>query len=192
MSFLEAKDSFPLSFASILSAIKLNFFVLSKLKYYILWSKATHQSANFWDFSVLGSKFVRFVMSVLKLQVNSSFSLASFFIAMTNNCPLNFKLISFLLWIKKFNQSPNFETFKYSCGNFPNPSCHLWKQKSVLFKFFKNISIISLQNVEFSLTYMFHHVLLENFLNLRCSHWIYMQWIYGFLLMPMFANQNSR
>ena len=70
-------------------------------------------------------------MSILKWQVNSSSNFASFFIVMTQNSPVNFKLIHFLLWIKGPHQSPNFKTFQCSGENFLNSSCHFWKYKSV-------------------------------------------------------------
>ena len=62
----------------------------------------------------LRSKFVKFLMSVLNWQVNSSSNFASFFIIMTHNSSVNFKLIHFLHWIKGSNQSPNCETFECS------------------------------------------------------------------------------
>ena len=70
-------------------------------------------------------------MSILNWQVNSSSNFVSFFIVMTQNSPVNFKLINFLLWIKGSHQTSNFETFKCSGENFPNSLCHFWKQKSV-------------------------------------------------------------
>ena len=45
------------------------------------------------------SKFVKFFMSILKRQVNSSSNFASFFIVVTHNSSVAFKLILFLLWI---------------------------------------------------------------------------------------------
>ena len=54
------------------------------------------------------SKFVKFFMSILNWQVNSSSNFALFFTVMTQNSPVNFKLIHFLLWIKGSYQSPNF------------------------------------------------------------------------------------
>ena len=52
---------------------------------------------KFWDFQVLGSKFVKFLMSILNWQINSSSIFGSFFIVMTHNFPVNFKLIHFQL-----------------------------------------------------------------------------------------------
>ena len=59
-------------------------------------------------------------MSILKWQVNSISSFASFFIAITHNSPLRFKLIHFILCIKGSNESPNFENFVCSGENL----CH--------------------------------------------------------------------
>ena len=61
---------------------------------------------NFLDFRVLGSKFVKFFISLLKRQVNSSSNVASFFITMIHNSSVNFKLIHFLLWIKESHKVP--------------------------------------------------------------------------------------
>ena len=96
-------------------------------------------------------KFLRFLsarvkihqsLSTLKQQVNSSSSFASFFIAMTINSLVSFKLTHFLLWIKESHQSPNFETFKCSGENFPNSSCHFWKQKSVFLQILHQYSVL--------------------------------------------------
>ena len=59
-------------------------------------------------FLVLWTKFVKFLMSILNWQFNSSSSFASFSIIKTKNFPVNFKFIHFLLWIKGSYQSPNF------------------------------------------------------------------------------------
>ena len=70
-------------------------------------------------------------MSIFKWQVNSSSNFASFFIIMTHNSSVNFKLILFLFWIKGSQQSPNVETFKCSSENLPWSSCHFPNHKSV-------------------------------------------------------------
>ena len=72
---------------------------------------------NFLDFRVLRSKFVKFLMSILKRQFSSSSICVSFFIVMTQNSPVNFKLIHFLLWKKGSHQSSNFGTFECSREN---------------------------------------------------------------------------
>ena len=92
---------------------------------------------------MLRSKFVKFLVSVLNWQVNSSSNFVSFFIVMTQNSPVNFKLINFLLWIKGSHQTSNFETFKCSGENFPNSLCHFWKQKSVFLQILHQYSVQS-------------------------------------------------
>ena len=83
---------------------------------------------------MLWSKFIKFLMSILNWQGNSSSNFASFFIVMTHNSPTNFKVMHFLLWIRESLQSPNFETFECSGGNLPNSSCHFSNHKSVFFQ----------------------------------------------------------
>ena len=61
---------------------------------------------------MLRSKFVKCLMSILNWQVNSCSNLVSFFIVMTKNFPVNFKLTQFLLWIKGSHQTPNFRLSK--------------------------------------------------------------------------------
>ena len=80
---------------------------------------------------MLGSKFVKFLMSILKRQVSSSSIFVSFFIVMTHNSSVNFKVIHFLLWAKGSHQSSNFDTFECSGENLPNSSCHFPSNKSV-------------------------------------------------------------
>ena len=84
---------------------------------------------------MLKSKFIRFSMSILNWLVNSSTTFASFFIVMTHNSPVNFKLIHFQLWTKVSLESPNFETFKCSGENLPNSTWHFWKHKSIFLQF---------------------------------------------------------
>ena len=78
-------------------------------------------------------------MSILK-QVNSYANFSSFFIVMTHNSPVNFKLMHFLLWIKGSHQSPSFDTFEYYGKNLPN-SCHFTNQKSVFLQIFHHSSV---------------------------------------------------
>ena len=66
----------------------------------------------------------------MKQQVHSSSNFASFFIVMTHNSSVDFKLILFLLWIRGSHQSSNFETFKCSGENLPYSSCHFPTRKS--------------------------------------------------------------
>ena len=73
---------------------------------------------------------MKFLMSVLKWQVNSSSNFALFFIAMLFTSSVNFKVITFLLWTKGSHQSPNFDTFKCSGENLPDSS-HFPSNKSI-------------------------------------------------------------
>ena len=93
---------------------------VSKLKHYILWSKEPIKEQCFLDFLALESKFVKFLMSVLKRQVNPSSNFTLFFIVMIHNSSANFKVIPFLLWTKGPHQSPCFDTFKCSGENLTN------------------------------------------------------------------------
>ena len=104
MSFLKAQVSFPSNVASIFSAIKQNSPTLFLAQTYTLFKRSS-----------LKCKFLRL----------------SFFNVLTQNSPVKFKLIHFLLWIKGSHQSPNFLTFQCSGENFLNSSCHFWKYKSV-------------------------------------------------------------
>ena len=92
-----------------------------------------------WVFQVLGSKFVNFLMSILKRQVNSSSNFASFFIVMTQNSSVNFKLMLFLLWINESHQS--LKTFKCSSGNLPYSSCYFPNHKSVFLQILHHPSV---------------------------------------------------
>ena len=72
---------------------------------------------------MLESKFVKFLMSVLKLKVKFPSNFTLLFIVMSHNSSVNFKFIPFLLWAKGSHQSSNFDTFKCSSGNLRNFSC---------------------------------------------------------------------
>ena len=80
---------------------------------------------------MLGSKLVKFLMSILRRQVNSSSNFASFLIVMTHNSSIKLKLRHFLLWMKRCHWSPNFEVFQNSRENVLNSSCHFPNRKSV-------------------------------------------------------------
>ena len=80
-------------------------------------------------------------MSILNRQVNFFSNFVSFFIVITHNTLVNFKLIHFLLWIKGPNKSPNFETFVCSGENLPNSSCHFPNHKSVFLQILNDSSV---------------------------------------------------
>ena len=69
----------------------------------------------FWNFWVLGSKFVKLLMSILNWQVSFFSNFASFFSVITHNSSVTFKLMHFLLLTKGSHQSPNFDTSN-CCG----------------------------------------------------------------------------
>ena len=75
---------------------------------------------NFLDFGVLGSKFVKFLMSVPHVNV---------------------KVIHFLLWAKGSHQSSNLNTFECSGENLPNSSCHFPSSKSVFLQVLHHSSV---------------------------------------------------
>ena len=128
MSFLKAQVSFPSNVASIFSVIKHNspILFLAQTLYTVL---------NVLKRSPLKGKFLRFSSARAKLRqipyVN--FELTSQFFYKfsiilhcheTQNSPVNFKLIHFLLWRKGSHQSPNCLTFQCSGENLLNSSCH--------------------------------------------------------------------
>ena len=80
-------------------------------------------------------------MSILKRQVSSSSIFVSFFIVMTHNSSVNFKVIHFLLWAKGSHQSSNFDTFKCSGENLQNSSCHFPSNKSVFLQILHHSSM---------------------------------------------------
>ena len=92
-------------------------------------------------FRVLESKFVKFFMSVLKQQASSSSIFVSFFIVMTHNSSVNFKVTHSLLWAKGSHQSFNFDTFKCSGEDLPNSSYHFPSSKSVFLQILHQSSV---------------------------------------------------
>ena len=100
MSFLKAQVSFPSNFASIYIAIKHDFSVLFLAQTYTLVKGTNYRVIDFFDFWVFGSKFVKFLMSIVKLRVIFNSNFALFFIVMTHNSSINFKVINFLLYTK--------------------------------------------------------------------------------------------
>ena len=90
---------------------------------------------------MLGSKFVKLLMSILKRQVSSSSIFVWFFIVMTHNSSVNLKLIHFLLWAKGSHQSSNFDNFECSGENLPNSSCCFPSNKLVFLQILHHSSI---------------------------------------------------
>ena len=73
-------------------------------------------------FECWGQNLSNSSLSILNWHVSSYSNSAWFFIVMTHNFPVNFKLIYFLLWVKGSHQSPTFETFECSGENLSNSS----------------------------------------------------------------------
>ena len=93
------------------------------------------------DFRILATKFVKFLMSVLKWKVNSSSNFALFFIVMTHKTTVNLQLIHFQFWTKVSYQSSNFDTFDCSGQNLQNSSCHFPSKKSVFLQILHHSSM---------------------------------------------------
>ena len=92
-----------------------------------------------WKSLRLSSAWVK-IHQILKWRVNFPSNFASFFILMTRNPSVNFKLILFLLWIKG-SHHPNFETLNYSGENLPYSSCHFPNQKLVFLQILRHPSV---------------------------------------------------
>ena len=96
---------------------------LAQTSYTLL--KRSSLKCKFFRFLSARVKIRLIVVKILKRQVNSSLDFASFFIAMTHNFSVNFKLIHLPIWIKGSHQSPNYENFEYSVKHLLKCSCHL-------------------------------------------------------------------
>ena len=129
------------NFVSLFSFMKDNSSILFWLKQYILCSKGAQKK---WRFLGLSSAWVKIhlipCVSILKWQVNSSSNFASFFIFMTHNSSVNFKLILFLPWIKGSHHYPNivfrlygtkdglFEGNLFWVGQYDHPQPLYWRK----------------------------------------------------------------
>ena len=90
---------------------------------------------------MLESKFLKFLMPILKRQVSSSSIFVSLLVYMTHNSFVNFKLLNFLLWTKGSHQSSNFDTLECSGENLLNSSCHFPSNKSVFLQILHHSSM---------------------------------------------------
>ena len=136
----ESTSQLFFNFISLFSVMKDNFFLLFSIKYYRLWSKGANQC-----------KFLRISSARVKIcqiphvnvEKKSQIPLrhfTSFFILMTHNSFVNFKIMHFLLWITGSHQSPNFETFECSSENLPN-YCLFPNHKSVFLQILHHSSV---------------------------------------------------
>ena len=104
------------------------------------WKELTQAlKSNFLDFRVLESKFVKFLMSVLKWQVNSSSNFALFFIVMTMN-PLQI-LRSYLFYFGQKDPIKVPILTKCSGENLPNILSLFSNHKSVFLQNLYNFSV---------------------------------------------------
>ena len=139
--FLEAEASFPPNFASILSAIKHNSSVLFLTQALYTLVKSSQLKTNFWDFRVPESKFVKFLVSVLKRQVNSFSDFSLFFSVITYNSYESLWFRNFVFWTKGSHKNTNFDIFQCSDENLPNSSCHFPNHKSFFLQILHDSSI---------------------------------------------------
>ena len=96
--------------SSVPSNITPLYFFSSNIIYFVQKDPIKVQIFETFEFS--GQNSPKFLMSIFKREVNSSASFASFFIVMTHNSSVNFKLIHFPLWIKGSHRSPSFKIFQ--------------------------------------------------------------------------------
>ena len=87
------------------------------------------------------SKFVYFLMSILKRHINSSSNFASFFFVMTHNSSVSFSLMHFLLWAKGSHQSTSFKSY-VSGESLLSSSCHFPNHKPVFLQIFHHSSVL--------------------------------------------------
>ena len=95
----------------------------------------------FETFWVLRSKFLKFLVPILKRQVNFFSNFASFFLVMTRNSSVNFKLIIIYFGYEDLIKVPLLKTVEYSAKNLPNLSRHFLNHKSVFFQILYHSSV---------------------------------------------------
>ena len=98
----------------------------------MLCSKGAQQNENFWDFlRVLRSKFVKFFMSILKREVDSSPSFVSLFSFMKGYSSVLFSSDNIYFTKKEPIKMKMFETFECSGQISSNSLCQFWNNKSI-------------------------------------------------------------
>ena len=132
MSFFKIKNPFFFKFLH-------QYSVVSNITHTLSFSSSTmlyQYSANFWDFWMLRSKFVKLLRSVLNSQVSpSSNFLQMFFFSVMKDTPLKgtFPALGFSTLSKRIPSKSTFWEFECSGQKFPNSYCHFWKHNSVFF-----------------------------------------------------------
>ena len=85
---------------------------------------------------MLGTKFIKVLMSILYWQLNSCHNFASFFIVATQNSPVNFKAHAFSTLDKRTLSKFQFLDFRtFSGKHLLNSSCRLENASHFSFKF---------------------------------------------------------
>ena len=130
MPFQRVQVSLPSNFISIFSTIKYNSSVPLLTQTYTL-VKSSSLKFKFLRFSSARVKICQISHINFELTSQVLFSFASFFILMTHNFPVNFKLIRFLFWIKGPSTSPSFQTFELALVKICQILCHFRKYKPV-------------------------------------------------------------
>ena len=109
-------------------------------------------SANFWDFWMLRSKFVKLLRSVLNSQVSpSSNFLQMFLFSVMKDTPLKgtFPALGFSTLSKRIPSKSTFWEFECFGQKFPNSYCHFWKHNSVFFQ------VLCQYSVPLSITHLY-------------------------------------
>ena len=104
-------------------------------------AKGANQRAIFFRFSSAWVKISQIPHVNFEMTIQFLFKIASFFIVMTYNSSINFKLIRFLRRTKGPYKSPNFDTFECSSENMPNSSCHFPNHNSVFLQILHDSSV---------------------------------------------------
>ena len=158
MSFLKAQVSFPSNVASIFSAIKHNSPILFLAQTLYTLVKSNLLKCKFLRFSSARVKICQIPHVNFEMEVNSVSNFESFFIAMTHNSPVSFKLINFQLQTKGCHQGLNLETFKCSGENLPNSSCQFLEAQASFPSNF--VSILSAIKHNSSVLFQLKHCIL--------------------------------
>ena len=110
LSFLKQQIGFSSNFVSLFSIVRQNSSVLFSLKFFYFQQKEPIKVQIWWNFTwaVRSLKFCTLMGSFCENQ--TKFQLKKF--------------KYFLLWMKRLNKSPNFETFLCTGENVTNSSCH--------------------------------------------------------------------
>ena len=111
------------------------------IKYFAI---ETSESANFWDFPVLRSKFTKF-LSFLNQQISFSSNHASIFWVMRHNSSALFELKFYIFSTKGIYQSTNLVKFYMSSLKSENLQL-IWKLQFQLKKYMRAISLMTLKS----------------------------------------------